>query len=155
MQDRRTSHYKTSKKVLKDVYRVMLVATFIACMFPVYKELSKVELHRPLIGVVKAQELPVKVIVAPPKTIEDKIRDMFPEDPDTAVAIAKCESGMRENAFNGKNRNGSWDAGVMQINSVHGYSKEFLFDVDNNLKVARKLYDHSGFNPWVCYWRNK
>lgn len=84
------------------------------------------------------------------QTIEDKIRAMFPEDPDMAVKIAKCESGMRANAFNGKNRNGSWDAGVMQINSVHKYSKEYLFDVDNNLKVARKLYDRQGWSPWVC-----
>ena len=87
-----------------------------------------------------------------PQTIEDKIRAMFPEDPDRAVAISKCESGMRANAFNGKNRNGSWDAGVMQINSVHKYSKEYLFDVDNNLKVARKLYEARGntWGAWVC-----
>ena len=88
--------------------------------------------------------------ITQPQTIEEKIRAMFPEDPDRAVAIAKCESGMRADAFNGKNRNGSWDAGVMQINSVHKYSKEYLFNVDNNLKVARKLYDRQGFNPWVC-----
>lgn len=89
-------------------------------------------------------------VVVTPVTIEDKIRATFPEDPDMAVRIAKCESGMRANAFNGKNRNGSWDAGVMQINSIHGYSKEYLFDVDNNLKVARKLYNRQGWRPWVC-----
>lgn len=100
--------------------------------------------------VVHAVEPAVQPIVEPPMTIEDKVRAMFPEDPDRAVAIAKCESGLRANAFNPKNKNGSWDAGVMQINSVHKYSKEYLFDVDNNLKVARKLYDRQGWRPWVC-----
>lgn len=91
-------------------------------------------------------------VVKTPVTIEEKIRAMFPEDPDRAVRIAKCESGMRPEAFNGKNRNGSWDAGVFQVNSVHKYSKEYLFNVDNNLKVARKLYEARGntWGAWVC-----
>lgn len=91
-------------------------------------------------------------IIKTPVTVEEKIRAMFPEDQDRAVAIAKCESGMRPEAFNGKNRNGSWDAGVFQVNSVHKYSKEYLFNVDNNLKVARKLYEARGntWGAWVC-----
>lgn len=91
-------------------------------------------------------------VVKTPVTVEEKIRAMFPEDPDRAVRIAICESGMRPEAFNGKNRNGSWDAGVFQVNSVHKYSKEYLFNVDNNLKVARKLYEARGntWGAWVC-----
>jgi hypothetical protein len=104
-------------------------------------------IYRPLVGQVEAKEV-VQTIVIVPVTIEDKIRAMFPEDPDRAVAIAKCESGMRANAFNGKNTNGSFDSGLYQINSVHGYSKEKLFDVDFNLKIARKLYDRNGWGDW-------
>lgn len=109
---------------------------------------------RPIVGEVKAMEA-VQIVSEPakPLTVEDKIRATFPEDPDTAVAIAKCESTMNPKAFNGKNTNGSWDAGLFQINSVHKYSKEHLFDVDNNLRAARKLYERQGWNPWVCLYK--
>lgn len=96
-------------------------------------------------------ETVVKYVV--PETIEEKIKATFPEDPDTAVRIAKCESGMRPNAFNGSNTNGSTDSGLMQINSIHGVSKHMLMDVDINLAVARVIYERAGnsFSPWVCY----
>lgn len=86
------------------------------------------------------------------QSIEDKIRATFPENPDLAVKIAQCESGMNPKAFNGNNSNGSTDSGIMQINSVHGVSKQMLMDVDINLAVARVIYERAGnsFSPWVC-----
>lgn len=113
-----------------------------------------IELHRPLIGQVEAKQ-PVQVIVTPPKpmTIEEKIRAKFPEDPDYAVKIAKCESSMNPKAINTKNRNGSVDYGLFQINSVHGYTANYLLDADNNLRIARELFDRQGWRPWVCSWK--
>ena len=83
--------------------------------------------------------------------IEKKIRQKFPEDPDTAIAIAKAESGLKIEAIN-VNTNGTKDRGLFQINSCHGYGDE-LFDIDFNLYVARQLYEKSGWNPWVVYQR--
>lgn len=87
-----------------------------------------------------------------PTTVEDKIRATFPENPERAIAIFKCESGLRPNAFNGKNTNGTWDAGLAQINSIHGVSKSMLMDINVNLAVARVIYERAGnsFTPWVC-----
>ena len=75
-----------------------------------------------------------------------------PEDPELAIKIFTCESGLREEAFNPHNSNGTWDAGLTQVNSVHGVSKAMLMDVDVNMAVARVIYERAGnsFSPWVC-----
>ena len=78
------------------------------------------------------------------------IYQYFPEDYEKALAIAKCESSLNPKAYNDKNSNGSWDAGLFQINSVHGYTVNHLMDLENNVKIARKIYDRQGWKPWVC-----
>lgn len=57
-------------------------------------------------------------------------------------AIAKHESGLNPYAVN-RNRNGSVDVGVMQINSIHfqtleklGISKESLWNPETNIQVG-------------------
>lgn len=102
-----------------------------------------------------AQNIEIEIAEVAEKTIEEKIRETFPEDPDTAVLIAKCESGLNPNALNTKNKNGTSDGGLMQINSVHdtrllelGLDK---FNVDDNLAFARILYEERGWKPWVCF----
>lgn len=88
---------------------------------------------------------------ATPLSIEDKIRRLFPEDPETMIAIAKAESKLNPHAINRANRNGSFDTGIFQINSIHGYDEEFLKNEDNNLKVAREVYDKQGITAWSAY----
>lgn len=110
----------------------------------------------------QAEEAPRVILIGTTtkeKTIEEKIRDTFPEAPNTAVAIAKCESGLNPNAINNRNKNGTTDGGLMQINSIHDKYLDELgldkFDVDDNLKFARLLYEERGFAPWVCYSKIK
>jgi hypothetical protein len=86
-----------------------------------------------------------------PLSIEDKIRKTFPENPEVMLAIAKAESKLNPHAINRANRNGSVDVGLFQINSIHGYDEEFLKNEDNNLKVARKIYDTQGITAWSAY----
>ena len=84
-----------------------------------------------------------------------EIRKTFPEDPHTAIAIAKCESNFNPNAYNPNNYDGSVDRGIMQLNSVHDTKMQSLgldpWNPEDNLKFARILYDESGWIPWVCY----
>lgn len=86
--------------------------------------------------------------------IKEKIKDTFPEDPQTAIAIAKCESRFNPMAYNDQ----SDDGGVFQINQVHLPRLEQLeldrFDVEDNITFARMLYEERGWKPWVCYTRN-
>lgn len=78
-------------------------------------------------------------------TIEQKIRATFPEDPETALKIAKCESNLNPKAISPTN-----DHGLMQINlTVHDVEGD-IYNVDTNLKFARKLYDERGWKPWTC-----
>lgn len=112
---------------------------------------------------------PLVVVEAPKKEVKievvynwDKariikeIRATFPEAPELAVAIAKCESNFDTKAYNPTNN--SHDKGIMQISEkYHGREvKRLGLDMNNpkdNIMFARRLYDQAGnsFSPWVCY----
>jgi len=65
----------------------------------------------------------------------------------TAYAIAIAESGL-----NCKRVSKTKDYGLFQINQVHlPKFKEDKFDCYENARVAKKIYDASGWNPWVVY----
>lgn len=112
-------------------------------------------LFLPILG----SDLPVEdqvqsVVVETRKTereeIEDLIRDTFPEDPDRALAIAKCESNLNPNALSKTH-----DGGVFQIHvPVHQERLTELgldiWDPEDNVKFARILYEERGWKPWVC-----
>lgn len=77
--------------------------------------------------------------------IIERIREYFPEDPDRAVAIAKCESNLNPKAISPTN-----DHGLMQINKTVHVVEGDIYDVETNLAFARKLYDERKWKPWVC-----
>jgi len=71
-----------------------------------------------------------------------------------AIAIARAESGLREDAIN-INTNNTIDLGIFQINQVH-YKKEgcALKDIvtyKGNVDCAYKIYKSSGWSPWVAF----
>ena len=76
----------------------------------------------------------------------------FGKDAPTAIRIFKCESGLRPDAVSHTN-----DYGVAQIN-LPSHSKKipagdkvaWLFNPENNIKLAWQLFKVSGWNPWVC-----
>lgn len=112
----------------------------------------------PLVYTAEAQVIEPRVIlievIPTEKTVEEKIRQTFPEDAETALKIAHCESSLDPSAVNNRNKNGSVDKGLYQINSVHDKRvRELdldLFDTDDNLEIARLLYEEHGWKPWVC-----
>lgn len=90
------------------------------------------------------------------------IHETFPEDPHTALAIAKCESGLQQWYPNGRLVTGKvdpHDTGLMQINTrIHGETLtnmglDVANSVEDNVTFARHLYDSRGgnYNDWVCY----
>jgi hypothetical protein len=72
------------------------------------------------------------------------------EDAVTAVAVVGAESGFRIRAKNVA-KNGTFDAGLFQINSIHGYNEGTLYVPGLNAQAAYKLYQRRGFQPWVAY----
>lgn len=61
--------------------------------------------------------------------------------------IVNKESRGREWATN-RNRNGSRDAGCLQVNSVHGYDPDCLYEARCNIRAGLDLYRKYGTNPW-------
>lgn len=60
-----------------------------------------------------------------------------------------AESGGNPNAYNGSNYDGSNDAGLMQINSIHGVKNRF--DPQTNMDAAYTIYRSSGWRAWSAY----
>lgn len=93
--------------------------------------------------------------------IVEEIREMFPETPNTAVAIARCESGLKMIQSNHVLSYGREESfGIMQIHARDwdtvakrlGYDN-YQTDIRDNLKMARYLYDQRGqsWGDWTCY----
>jgi len=108
---------------------------------------------------------PVEVLVKVIYTEEDiirKIKETFVEDPQTAVKIARCESGLRikiqsqHQLSYGQERS----FGLFQIHAPDwhkvalklGY-EDYQTDIDDNLAMARYIYDNAGrtWRDWSCY----
>ena len=71
---------------------------------------------------------------------------------DRFVKIIQCESGWNPDAVNTKNKNGSYDMGLLQINSIH----KNISNADKlNYKKAidwaiAKVKKDGGFGAWSC-----
>lgn len=69
-----------------------------------------------------------------------------------AVAVARCESGLRPEARNGNH------AGLFQVNvRIHagriarmGYTTAQMFEAEPNIAVAHALWAEQGWRPWTC-----
>ena len=109
----------------------------------------------------------VKLVVVPTKIewtrerIIEEIRATFPEAPNTAVAIADCESSFKMVQSHHIQPYGREESfGIFQIharahhgNAVRlGYG-DYQTDPGDNIKMARHIYDSAGkrFTPWTCY----
>jgi len=72
-----------------------------------------------------------------------KIVKAFPNEP-RMVLVAKCESGFIPTAISHTN-----DHGLFQINkTVHDTTGYDLYDEDENIAYAKRLYNQSGLAPW-------
>lgn len=101
-----------------------------------------------------------------PKRIEDEIRKTFPENPNLAVAVALCESGLNPVVQSGNTlsygREQSW--GVFQIHAKDHHEtavrlglSEYKSNPADNIAMARIIYDNRlerggyAFQDWTCY----
>jgi hypothetical protein len=93
----------------------------------------------------------VQVKPVPRTELERLVAAAFPEDVATAFRIVECESRWDPSAVSPTN-----DHGLFQINAIHlqpggaGYGMDPYNPVEN-ITIARRLYDESGWRPWVCY----
>lgn len=91
--------------------------------------------------------------------IKNKILEKFGKDGPVALAVARCESGLRPGAIgdghiafmkDGVEYGKSY--GVFQIRALPGRpSPDRLLDANYNIEYAYQLYKRSGFGPWSAY----
>jgi hypothetical protein len=87
--------------------------------------------------------------------VEKQICKIFGKDCKMALAISQAENGSRKcDRVSKPNKNGSLDIGVFQINyNAHqnkGTLKD-LMDCTTNIKIAKQIFDASGWNAWSVY----
>ena len=100
----------------------------------------------PPIVIEKQVAVKVEVIKIPTEPTEI-IRTVFKDNPEEAIKVAECESGLNPKAKNGS----STATGLFQImSSLHGVNRTNLQDPLINTLMAKKLYDSSGWWPWLA-----
>lgn len=89
-----------------------------------------------------------------PKTqkeqITDYIHEVFKEDANDAFKVLECENKPLNPEAENWNRNGTWDAGIFQINQVHGRSMQDMKNWKKNIDQAYKIFSKQGWRPWAC-----
>ncbi len=92
--------------------------------------------------------------------VEGLVKQYFGANASTALRVFNCESGLSPFNYHQNKAGLGADLGVAQVNSkFHQARFEKMFGIpfeigayipELNLKYAKYLFDHSGFNPWVC-----
>jgi len=93
---------------------------------------------------------PLQIVETP----ETYILQVFGEtNGERAIKMLKeCENKfMRTDALNW-NGDGSYDFGLFQVNSIHGYTKEQLSDYKFSTRMAYRIFKNAGykFTDWTC-----
>ena len=76
-----------------------------------------------------------------------------PETIAVGIGIAMAESGGDPTVRGGPNRNGTYDYGLFQINSIHNPTAQNWADPVVNASMALKVYREAGnkWTPWSTY----
>lgn len=103
------------------------------------------------------------VVRPTPGSVEETIARAFPAaEVQRAVAVARCESGLRPDVVAGPNFDGSYDHGLFQFNdagTLQGLLRttgrdpgnlEPAYDPEWSAVAARMLWQRRGWQPWVC-----
>lgn len=66
------------------------------------------------------------------------------------IAIGIVESKMNPNAFN-LNTDGSYDIGILQVNSSNRYAPNALFDPKGNIQAGYEVWEKQGYGAWTLF----
>ena len=121
-------------------------------------EIVEVEEPKPIVEYVFVGQEELDKLVkdsSNPDIAEYIVEKFGPTQASVALAVAKAESGMREDAIN-INTNGTIDVGVYQINYQSHKNREAcqlkkLVDAKSNVDCAYELWKEQGWGIWVAY----
>ena len=89
--------------------------------------------------------------------VTEYIGEVFGVHAETALAVAKCESGFNPYVVNDNPRTGDYSVGVFQINiygslALNRPSEAWLKDYKNNINHAYKMFQsRGGWKDWTCH----
>jgi hypothetical protein len=90
---------------------------------------------------------PIEVTAEAEPSIEEKIKEVFGEDGELMIKVARCESNLNPKAKNST----SSARGLFQILSkLHQVKEQWLYDENVNIAIAKQMFDASGTNPWIA-----
>lgn|SRR3990167_7850406 len=102
----------------------------------------------------KVEYVPINVPKISTLPLEAKIRHLWGKEAKMAISIAKAENSRHICDLEVLEPNGTKSYGIFQINSVHlkkGYTVSQLKDCDQNILIAKSIYDKSGWSLWSSY----
>jgi len=100
----------------------------------------------------EAQDTPLSEEEAqlPPPDVEDKIRAVFGSEADNAIKVCQCESQFQSDRI-GDTHMSKYSYGLFQINRTWwDYSPETLLNPDENIRIAKMIFDEGGWDKWTC-----
>lgn len=107
----------------------------------------------PAVGIAKIVEAPVRP-PEPPTAYELAVR-YFGDSP-RMMSVLKCENGFEQYKNGVPEISPTNDVGIAQIN-IPSWSKkakemglDIFYSTEDNLKMARWIYDHEGIGQWSC-----
>jgi hypothetical protein len=137
-----------NKQLLKEL--PFIISFYIVVLFASWDVVRANEQPQPTVEIQIEQQTAVEE-VEPEITFIDYIYQVFGDDGDNAIKLlAECENKKLNPEAVNVNKNGSTDVGLFQINSIHGYSHEELFDPFFNIDVAYKIFKNRGWSAWSC-----
>lgn len=93
-----------------------------------------------------------------PKSVEEKIEIAFGEEAEIMKKIFICESNLKQFSDNGEPlQSPTRDFGISQINEKTWDKKaqelglDYKHSIDDNLAMAKYVYEVSGKTAWACY----
>lgn len=122
---------------------------------------AQVPMRTPITVTGKSTQVITQVEEVKAVTVEDMFDKYNDWNPKLMVAICKSENGWitkkdwNFTASNDANSNGSWDYGICQINSIHGFTKEWLSNPENSVEAAHEVWLSAGYEAWVNYNNGK
>lgn len=131
-----------------------VLSVFIGSLLSTHTIKTTVE-YMDIVKIVEKEKL-VYVGFQPDNEIEKMLCDQKYEwNCELMSAIAMAESGQKCDALNTTlNRNGTWDAGLLMVNEVHGYSQEEMLGCQANIEAAYKIWKSQGYKAWSVVKNN-
>jgi hypothetical protein len=149
-------HRKTVDRLKFDILLIMfIVAVLVIAVLVITKQIEARNTYISPLSAHHVNEIHVPVYVENTiyedvETPEALIRQLWGSEADNALAVFKCESGLKGDAINKANTNGSIDYGFSQINSIHGIPSKWLLNWRTNITIAYQMWSEQGWRPWVC-----